>query len=140
MDLINWKPLSDMDSVFGRSGFPRRLLDSSELSWQPTADICETDSEYLIKADLPDVERKDIKLTVDSGIITLTGERRQSKEEKGERTLRTENFYGSFRRSFSLPPDVDQTGITATKEDGVLTVHLPKSEPRKSRSIDIAVE
>ena len=140
MDLINWKPLSDMDTVFGRFGFPRRLMDTSEMNWQPTADICETDDEYLIKADLPNVERKDITLTVDSGIITLTGERRHSKEEKGERTLRTENFYGSFRRSFSLPADVDEKGIKATKEDGVLTVHLPKSEPKKAKAIDITVE
>lgn len=140
MDLINWKPLSEIDTMFGRLGFPKRLLDSSDLDWQPTADICETDEEYLIKADLPEVDRKDIRLTVDNGIITITGERRRNLEEKGERTLRKENFYGSFSRSFSLPSDVDADGIKASKEDGVLTVRLPRSQPRKARSIDITVE
>ena len=139
MDLINWKPLSDIDNMFGRFSFPKRVFDSAEFDWQPAADICETDAEYLIKADLPNVKRKDIKLKVDNGIITLTGERKHKKEEKGERTLRTENFYGSFTRSFSLPSDVDESSIKAEKDDGVLTVHLPKTEPRKAKSIDIKV-
>ena len=105
-------------------------------NWQPTADICETDDEYLIKADLPNVDRNDIKLTVDNGIITIKGERHQNKEEKNERTLRTENFYGSFSRGFSLPSDVDASRIRTSKGDSGLTVHLPKSESRPSHAIE----
>jgi HSP20 family protein len=101
--------------------------------WMPTVDISETESEYLIKAELPEVRKEDVKVTVENGVLTLQGERRQEKEEKGRRFHRVERSYGSFVRSFTLPESVDEGGVKAEYKDGVLALHLPKSEKVKPK-------
>jgi HSP20 family protein len=107
--------------------------------WMPTVDISETESEYLIKAELPEVRKEDVKVTVENGVLTLQGERRQEKEEKGRRFHRVERSYGSFIRSFTLPESVDEGGVKAEYKDGVLALHLPKSEKVKPKAIDVKV-
>jgi HSP20 family protein len=107
--------------------------------WTPTVDISESDGEYLIKAELPEVKKEDVKVTVEDGVLTLQGERRQEKEEKGKRYHRVERSYGSFVRSFTLPESVDETGVKAEYKDGVLSLHLPKSEKVKPKAIDVKV-
>ena len=107
--------------------------------WMPTVDISETESEYLIKAELPEVRKEDVKVTVENGVLTLQGERRQEKEEKGRRFHRVERSYGSFVRSFTLPESVDEGGVKAEYKDGVLALHLPKSEKVKPKAIDVKV-
>ena len=98
-----------------------------------------TESEYLIKAELPEVRKEDVKVTVENGVLTLQGERRQEKEEKGRRFHRVERSYGSFVRSFTLPESVDEGGVKAEYKDGVLALHLPKSEKVKPKAIDVKV-
>jgi HSP20 family protein len=105
----------------------------------PTVDISETDGEYLIKAELPEVKKEDVIVTVENGVLTLQGERRQEKEEKGKRFHRVERLYGSFVRSFSLPESVDESGVKAEYTEGVLNLHLPKSEKVKPKAIDVKV-
>jgi HSP20 family protein len=107
--------------------------------WMPTVDISETDGEYLIKAELPEVRKEDVKVTVENGVLTLQGERRQEKDEKGKRFHRVERSYGSFVRSFSLPESVDDGAVKAEYKDGVLNLHLPKSEKVKPKAIDVKV-
>jgi HSP20 family protein len=107
--------------------------------WMPTVDISETESEYLIKAELPEVRKEDVKVMVENGVLTLQGERRQEKEEKGSRFHRVERSYGSFVRSFTLPESVDEGGVKAEYKDGVLALHLPKSEKVKPKAIDVKV-
>jgi HSP20 family protein len=107
--------------------------------WTPTVDISETDGEYLIKAELPEVKKEDVKVTLEDGVLTLTGERRQEKEEKHTKYHRVERSYGSFVRSFSLPELVDETNVKAEYKDGVLSLHLPKSEKAKPRAIEVKV-
>jgi HSP20 family protein len=108
--------------------------------WTPLVDIAEDDKEYLIKAELPDVKKEDVKVTVENGVVTITGERKFEKEEKGKKYHRIERAYGSFMRSFALPEGAAGDTISAEFKDGVLKVHLPKSAEAKPNPIDVRVD
>ena len=150
MNLTHWVPLNDLDRLLNRfypvsahldDDFPGLQLLKKDLSWRPAADISETGKEYLIKADLPEVDRKDIHIAITNDLITLKGARKIHKSSEDEKQHRVESFYGSFERSFPLPPNVDQDAITAECEKGVLRIHLPKrkvteTEP-KARKIEV---
>jgi len=107
--------------------------------WTPLVDITEDDKEYLIKAELPEVKKEEVKVTVENGLLTISGERKIEKEEKGKRYHRVERAYGSFLRSFSLPDDADGTKVNADFKDGLLRVHLAKSENAKPKQIEVKV-
>jgi HSP20 family protein len=127
-----------MPSLFGR--WPQLPPEEGETyEWAPVADISETDDEYLVRAELPGVERKDVKVSLEEGVLTIEGERKQEKEEKGRRMHRIERFYGSFSRRFSLPDDADANLIRAETKDGVLNVHIPKSKVLKPKAVEIKV-
>lgn len=148
MSLIKWEPFRDFDhsfnrllpSMFGRS--PRGMSENGEthVEWAPSANISETDTEYRIRAELPAIKREDVKVTIDQGMITIQGERKQEKELTGEKFHRVESMYGSFARSFSVPDNVDEKSIRADAKDGVLTVHLPKTKLEKAKAIEIKVQ
>lgn len=141
MSLIRWEPLREMDEFF-RPYLPMmgRVRRNAEETWSPTSNISETDKEYLIKAELPEVKKEDVKVELADGVITISGERKHEKEHKDENEIRVESFYGSFSRSFSLPDNVDANGIRAESKDGVLRVHIPKTEAAKPKSITINVQ
>ncbi len=145
MAIKKWEPFGDFDDFFNRlmpatlSRFSR-LEPGMKVDWSPSADISESESEYLIRAELPAVKKEDIKVKVSDGLITLEGERRQEKEEKGEKMHRVERFYGSFSRSFALPDNADIASVKAESKDGVLTVRIPKLKSTPPRSIDVKVE
>jgi len=103
--------------------------------WPPLANISETDSEYLIKAELREVEKKNVNMAVNDSVITIKGELRLEKDSEDEMQHRIESFYGSSSRGFSLPADVDESGIRAESNNGVLKVHLPKTEVQQPKSI-----
>jgi len=107
--------------------------------WSPLVDITEDDKEYLIKAELPDMKKEDVRLTVENEVLAISGERKFEKEEKGKKYHRVERAYGSFVRSFSLPEDADGSKVSADYKDGMLHVHLPKSEKAKPKAIEIKV-
>src|SRR5512132_3367507 len=90
--------------------------------WAPLVDVTEDDKEYLIKAEVPEVKKEDIKVTVEEGTLTIAGERKTEKEEKTKKYHRVERAYGSFERSFAVPDDADVKRITSDFKDGVLTV------------------
>ena len=108
--------------------------------WTPTVDITEDEKEYLIKAEIPEVDKKDVKVTLQEGVLTIQGERNQEKEEKGKRFHRVERSYGTFLRSFTLPEDSAEDKLKAEFKDGMLLVHLPKAEKPKPKAVDIKVE
>lgn len=147
MTLVRWDPFRELEDMSERLNrvFSRPTLRNTGkenltvADWMPTVDISETESEYLIKAELPEVSKEDVKVTVENGVLTLQGERRQEKEEKGRRFHRVERSYGSFVRSFTLPESVDEGGVKAEYKDGVLALHLPKSEKVKPKAIDVKV-
>lgn len=147
--VVRWDPFSEMDRIFNglmpRSfvSWPRLALnegDGSKLEWSPSADISETEKEYLVRAELPAVNKEDVKVTVDGGMLTIEGERKQHKDEKNERFHRVETVYGSFSRSFSLPENAETTGIKCESKDGVLTVHIPKKETQKKTPVEIKIQ
>jgi HSP20 family protein len=107
--------------------------------WSPVVDIMEDEKEYLIKAELPDMKKEDVRLTVENEVLAISGERTFEKEEKGKKYHRVERAYGSFVRSFSLPEDADGSRVSADYKDGVLHVHLPKSQKAKPTAIEITV-
>jgi HSP20 family protein len=128
--------VSRFPSLFGR--WPR-LASSGEVDWAPSVDISETAEEYLIRASLPAVRKDDVAVTVDDGMLTLSGERHQQHEQQDEKFHKVESFYGHFSRSFALPETVDAAAIRAESKDGVLTIHVPKTkaEARKPTTIKV---
>lgn len=145
MTLVNWSPFREFDDLFNRyNRLPRRASAAgtngdTALDWRPVANISETADEYLVKAELPEVSKDDIDVKVHDGVLTIKGERKHEKTTDDEKQHRIESFYGSFARSFSLPQDVDESGIAADSRDGVLTVHLPKTAVEEPKAIDIQV-
>lgn len=146
--LTRWDPFRELDELSTRLnrwlGQPvgRRPTDDSGASfvdWMPAMDVQETDGEYLIKADLPDVKKEDVHVDIQDGTLSMSGERQQEKEEKGKKFHRVERAYGRFERHMSLPRDVDAAKVAAEFKDGVLSVHLPKSETARPKSIAVAV-
>ena len=107
--------------------------------WSPLVDITEDDKEYLIKAELPGMKKEDVRLTVENAILVISGERTFEKEEQGQKYHRIERAYGSFVRRFSLPEGADGSGVSADYTDGMLQVHLPKSQRAKPTAIEIKV-
>ena len=141
MSLIRWEPIHEMDEFFRQySPFISRGRRDENKEWTPTANISETDKEYLIKAELPEVKKEDVKITLNDGVMTISGERKREIEDKGSNEIRIESFYGTFSRSFSLPDNVDIQAIRADSRDGVLRVHVPKTEAVKPKSIAIEVQ
>ncbi|MAF84565.1 MAG: Hsp20/alpha crystallin family protein [Gammaproteobacteria bacterium] len=144
MTLVSWSPLREFEDLFSRYGsVPTRRSTSGNdhevATWRPVANISETEKEYLIKAELPEVSRDDVEVSINDGVITIKGERRMENTEENETQHRIESFYGSFARSFSLPADVDENTIQAESKDGVLKVHLPKTEVVRPKAIEIKV-
>lgn len=107
--------------------------------WAPVVDVMETEEEFQIRAELPGVEKKDVKLSVEEGVLAISGHREQEKEEKGKRYHKIERAYGSFARSFTVPDAVDEQKVTAEFKNGLLTVRLPKSEKARPKSIEVTV-
>jgi len=135
MRVIKWEPFRDVDDVFDRfvaetlRRWPRQAAEGrAALDWAPAADVSETETEYLIKADLPEVRKEDLSITVQDGVLTLSGERRQEVRTENEKVHRVERAYGSFARRFALPENADEQSIRAESRDGVILIHIPKQK------------
>src|SRR5688572_33492779 len=147
MTLVRWDPFRELEDMSERLNrvFSRPTLRNTGkenltvADWMPTVDISETESEYLIKAELPEVRKEDVKVTVENGVLTLSGERKFEKEEKNRKYHRIERAYGIFTRCFSLPDDAEDGKVTAEFKDGLLTVRLAKSEKARPKSIEVKV-
>ena len=144
MDLIRWNPLREalslqdrMNQMFAGSLPGRR--DDWAGAWNPAVDVYEDEDKLVVKAELPGVEKENISVDLQNGILTIKAERRCESEEKDGRTFyRKEMVYGSFTRSFSLPQDVVAENVKAEHTNGVLTVEVPKPEARKPKQIKVS--
>ena len=146
MELTKWEPLREMEDFFDR--YTRALAlpfgRGSELinngGWAPRVDVSENDAAYVIKAEIPGVNKDDVKVTLENGVLTLQGERHQEREEKGWRFHRMERSYGHFMRSFSLPTNVDESHLKASFHDGLLEVDIPKLEQTHGHAVHVPVQ
>jgi len=134
-EITKWNPFRELDelqdrmkSLFLRSGDSGSLLGhtTTEADWLPAVDVAEDDKEFTLTADLPDIQKDQVKVSVKNGFLTIQGERHQEKEEKKKKYHRIERSYGKYFRRFQVPDSVDASKIEAAYTDGVLTVHLPK--------------
>ena len=148
MNLIKWDPSRELEDVsnrlnriFGHS--TARAESGQEMlavaDWSPSIDISETDAAYLIKAEIPGVKKEDVKVTIQDGMLTIQGERKMEKEEKGKKFHRVERSYGSFVRSFRIPDNANENSVKAEFKDGMLNVTLAKSAKAKAKSVNVAV-
>ena len=145
MAVVRWDPFRDLNLLQDRMN---RLFEdanrnwksdepASTTTWSPAVDIFETESEIVVKAEVPGMDRKDITLNLENNVLTLRGERRFLKETKEENYHRIERSYGGFSRAFSIPATVDEEKIRADYQDGVLKIVLPKKEQLRPKQIKI---
>ena len=138
MSLSHFDPLANI-RLF-EDAFTRALSEpQTNRPWAPTVDIYETEDELVLKADIPDVDLKDIDVRVENQTLTISGQRKFEQQEKGKGYHRIERSYGNFVRSFAVPNSFDTEKIAATYKNGVLTVGLPKKEAAKPRQIKVEV-
>ena len=148
--LITWNQLREMEEAQNRvnrflGGFPNRLGSGETHSlavadWSPEIDISQDDREYLLKADLPEMKKEDVRVTVEDGILCVSGERKGEKGDHKRKFHRLERSFGNFRRSFTLPEDTIGSKVTADFRDGVLKVHLPTTTTAKSKAVLVKVQ
>ena len=146
MQITRWDPFREMDDVFDRysralslpRGGGQETMATGD--WLPRVDIAETEKEFSIKVEIPEVSKEDVKVTAENGVLTIRGERKQEKEEKGKKFHRIERCYGCFTRSFTFPDNVDETKIEASFKDGILKLQIPKTLKAKPKSIDINIK
>lgn len=144
---MKWNPFRELDDMQSRlfSFFGRPLLRTSgaeafdNADWAPSVDVSEDENEYLVKAELPEVKKEDVKVTVENGTLRITGERKFEKETKERKYHRIERAYGSFERYFAIPENTKAENLTAEYKDGILNVHLPKVEQPKPKSVEVKV-
>jgi len=147
--ITRWNPVSEFEDLinrynryFGlaRSNGEREGKDLfSRSDWAPAVDIKETDEAFSIEAELPGMSKEDVKVTVQDGVLSIQGERRQEEETGDRKHHRIERVYGSFIRRFTLPENVDENSIHASFKDGVLSLTLAKSEPAEPKAIEVSV-
>jgi HSP20 family protein len=143
-----WDPMAELaqmstqlDRLFERvAGNGGREALTAEMEWAPRVNVSETERVYRIVAEIPGIEKKDVHVKLDEGMLTIEGERRRAKDEKGEKFHRVESYYGRFVRRFTMPEDADDKKIDATFKDGVLTITIDKTvEKKTTRAQEIAV-
>lgn len=147
--LTRWNPLRELEdfqsrflstinpATSRRGGNGNDILGISE--WMPLVDIAEDDNEYIFTSELPEVKKEDVKVTLENGVLTITGERKLEKDETHMRYHRVERSYGSFARSFVMPDDGDPAKINAEFKDGLLKVRVAKSEAAKPKQIEVKI-
>jgi len=144
----SWDPFREFEqmqnrlaSLFGRRWpVPEGREETFGLTeWMPPVDISEDDKEYTLKAELPGLSKEDVKVSVENGVLSITGERQAEKETKDKKYHRIERSYGSFIRSFTVPEGALADKISAEFKDGILKLHLPKDEKAKSKTVDVRI-
>ena len=136
-----WNPIHEMDELFHN-----RLASVLEgeglhtVAWSPVVDIEETEQNYLIRVELPGLDKDKVKVVVENGVLTLSGERDLERKVEGKTFHRVERSHGTFSRSFTLPEDVDSESVVANFKDGLLEIHVAKHEKALPKSIEVRVE
>ena len=146
MNLVRWNPLGEMTAMQNRINrmfngpywLTGRMDDDTDMGqWNPAVDLYEKDDHFVIKAELPGVDKKDIAIDLKDRVLTLSGERSYENEVKQENYYRRERSYGKFQRAFTLPAHVDSDKIKAEFNDGLLQIEVPKPEEQKPKKVTI---
>ena len=141
MNITRFNPFRDLDEFFGRprlgQGSDIALQNMTRADWVPAVDVNESDEDFLITVEVPQVKKDDIKIEVQNGMLNIRGERKYENEDK--KAHRIERFYGSFQRSFKLPENVEEDNIHAEHKDGMLYVNLPKTEKALPATHEITI-
>jgi HSP20 family protein len=147
MALIRWEPARELQSVQSEINrlfntlfdAPAPVAGAGQRRWIPAMDLVETDSHFVLRADLPGISEKDVKIELQDNVLTVSGQRRTEHEERKEGYFRLERASGAFSRSLTLPEGVDASSVTATFTHGVLEIHVRKPEIRKPQKVEISV-
>ena len=147
MALVRWEPVRELNSLQSEMNrlfntffdTPTTAGNGGARRWIPSMDLVETESHYVLRADLPGLGEGDVSIELDDTVLTVSGERKSEHEAKKEGFHRVERSFGTFRRSLTLPDGVDADAIAATFDKGVLEVRIPKPEERKPRRVEIKV-
>lgn len=142
--LAPWRPFGmiepfrrEMETLFDRFFGEENGNGQALRAWTPRVDVEETDKEIVVKADVPGVDPKAVEVTVENGVLTIRGEKKEEKEEKTKGCHRVERFTGSFYRAVTLPPGADADKVTATSANGVVTITVPKKAEAQPRKIAV---
>jgi HSP20 family protein len=136
MTIVRWEPLRELGSLQNEMN---RLLNGGTLRrWMPAMDLVESGDHFVLRADLPGMTEEDVKIELEDGTLTVSGERKAEHEDRDEGYYRVERAFGSFSRSLTLPKGVDADGVSASFDRGELEIRIPKPEERKPRRIEIA--
>jgi len=142
MNLIQSNPMKNFERYFDHFNRLSRLEDDlqavTQSDWVPSVDICEEDDEFLIKVEVPEVRKEDMHIQIDNGLLSIRGKRHLEQQDKKHHRL--ERGYGSFNRSFTLPENVHEDGISAEQKNGMLYLHLKKDKQKKVKAIEIQVK
>lgn len=145
--LTKWNPINEINEMQNRlsSFFAKNLSGNGDgrlalADWAPLVDVIEDGKEYVIKAELPGVKKEDVKVRIENGMLTISGERHFEKEEGGKRYHRVERSYGSFERTFMLPDTCTVDKMAAKYNDGMLTLHIPKNKEAAPKSIEVKID
>lgn len=129
---------NEMERWFRQSPFSLNLADEYEkFDFAPACNVKENGKEYILQFDIPGIKKDDVKIEIESNRLTVSGERKEKKEEKDAKHFLSEAYYGSFVRSFNLPSAVDENKVDAHYEDGVLTIKIPKLEISKAKEVKV---
>jgi HSP20 family protein len=148
MNITRWDPFRELEDMsnrlnrmFGRFPLAREADQDAMVAfdWAPSVDISENSEEYVIKAEIPGVNKDDVKVSIEDGVVSIQGERKQENEQKDKKFHRVERSYASFLRTFSLPSNIDDAKVQAQFKDGLLTLRLPKSASAKPKTVEVKV-
>jgi HSP20 family protein len=138
-----WDPFVDIDSrmnrIFGLTKWSDEGESLAMADWVPSCNVSEDDKQYRVRAELPEVKKENVRVLLENGVLTIEGERKQDKEERGMKYHRREFNYGKFVRRFSMPEDADETKVDARFHDGVLDVAIAKSFVKTPKMKEIPV-
>jgi HSP20 family protein len=141
--IVRWEPFRELSSLqtemnrLFNAAFDTPPGNGGARRWTPAMDLVETDEHFVLRADLPGMTESDVNIELEDNILTISGERKAEREEKGEGFYRVERSFGSFSRALTLPKGIDPEGVKAAFHNGVLEVRVPKPEQRKPRKITI---
>ena len=137
MSIVRYEPLGLLNQFHDEIGRLFDQRDNPARDWAPAVDIQETEKNYVIHADIPGVDPKDINVTLENGVLTIKGERKWESEKKDKEFRRVERAYGSFYRRFNLPDTANEKDVSAKNKNGVLEIMIPKQEKVQPRRIEI---
>lgn len=144
--VMRWNPIREIENLQNRvfnalaPSIPNAVPEGSTQPWAPLVDIVEDPSEYVITTELPQVRKEEVKITLENGRLTLSGERKPNESKQSRKVHRLERPYGPFFRTFALPEDADPTKVHAAFHEGVLTITVPKHEKALPRQIEVKVD